>query len=56
MVDGSRQAGAEEIEITEGMIEVGESVFREWQESTEWDYRAFIRRLYRSMAALRPKG
>lgn len=53
--DTPRQAGAE-IQVTPEMVEAGVSVLKEWQESDDWDYRAFVTRIYRVMSRGAAKG
>ena len=43
-----------EIDVTPEMIEAGVAALQEWQRSAEWDYRAFVARLYRALAKVAP--
>ena len=47
------QAGAE---VTPEMLEVGIRELRQWQEGSEYDYRAFLTRLFLAMLSARPKA
>jgi hypothetical protein len=41
--------------VTREMIDAGVRVYRDWLESSEWDYRIFMVRPYRSMHELAPQ-
>jgi len=49
MADPQRDDGPDGPVVTPEMIDAGEAVYREWVEGREWDYRAFIARLYSTM-------
>ena len=51
---GVRQAGSRK--VTPAMIEAGVAEFRKWQEGSDYNYRAFVTRLFRAMLSAQPKA